>query len=110
LSSVVSTSLAQPSACIVLDLEGRICGWSHGAQCFFGRAASDALGRNATWLSGPHVLGDLEHACVGLELRATRPGRKADGTEVQLDMHITRVAPARRCPTTCNRGSSSPTW
>lgn len=92
MTSVVSSSLDHPSACLVVDLDGRICGWSHGAQALFGRTAADALGRNLSSLFGPHVLADLEHAALSFEQRASRAARCANGHEVQLDLHITRVA------------------
>jgi PAS domain S-box-containing protein len=89
-------------AVVSMDSRGRVIGWNNAAQVIFGYSADEALGAEMAELIVPERLRDAHRrglarfveteAPVILDRRLELQGVRKDGTELPVELTITRVA------------------
>ncbi|MGH3478974.1 MAG: PAS domain S-box protein [Nocardioidaceae bacterium] len=89
-------------AVVTMDHTGRVVGWNHAAEATFGYGADEALGRDMADLIVPDAYRDAhrkglarfletEHAVL-LDRRIELTGRRKNGTELPVELTVTRIA------------------
>ena len=89
-------------AVVTMDHTGRVVGWNHAAEATFGYGADEALGRDMADLIVPDAYRDAhrkglarfletEHAVL-LDSRIELTGRRKNGTELPVELTVTRIA------------------
>ena len=89
-------------AVVSMDDGGRVVGWNHAAQEIFGFTAEEAIGEEMAELIVPDSLRAAHRAGLARYLETDTPvildrrleitGRRKDGTELPVELTITRVA------------------
>ena len=88
-------------AVVSMDARGRVIGWNNAAETIFGHTASEAIGREMAELIVPPALRDAHRRglaryletdrAVVLDRRLEITGLRRDGTELPVELTITRV-------------------
>jgi PAS domain S-box-containing protein len=89
-------------AIVTMDADGRVAGWNHAAEAIFGYTASEAIGRDMAELIVPPGLRDAHRRGLARQLKGAPPvvldrrleltGIRRDGTELPVELTITRIA------------------
>jgi PAS domain S-box-containing protein len=88
-------------AVVTMDAQGRVIGWNHAAEAIFGYPAVEAMGREMAELIVPPDLRDAHRkglarfletgSGVVLDKRLELRGMRRDGTELPVELTITRI-------------------
>src|SRR6266540_6208062 len=89
-------------AVVTMDHRGRVLGWNHAAEAIFGFTANEAIGAEMAELIVPDSLREAHRrglarfieteTPVVLDRRLELTGRRKDGTELPVELTITRIA------------------
>ena len=89
-------------AVVTMDADGRVIGWNHAAEAIFGYTADEAIGRDMAELIVPPRLRDAHRGGLARYVETGRPvvldrrleltGVRRDGTELPVELTITRIA------------------
>jgi PAS domain S-box-containing protein len=89
-------------AVVTMDAHGRVIGWNHAAERIFGYRADEAMGREMAELIVPPDLRDAHRKGLArfletgrgvvLDKRLELTGMRRDGSELPVELTITRIA------------------